>query len=189
MQRKARDVETLDLLSGLSRQKLELKVWRMARAGRNPSHPSQPKGRWDDGSFDVLYTACDRDGACAELHYHLTRGQPVFPSQLQICLYEFQLQLSSAFVFESVEGLAPFGIEAQKYGSFDYARLKEEYAPTQKLGEACQFLGADGLLVPNARWACQNTVVFAENIAVAGLTLIADHGPMDLRAWGRLHNR
>jgi hypothetical protein len=189
MQRKARDVETLDRLSSMPRHALQLTVWRMARRGRNASQSSQPKGRWDDGSFEVLYTACDRDGACAELHYHLTRGQPVFPSQLQIHLHEFHVLLTSALVFEDVESLTPFGIEAQKYGSFEYARLKEEYAPTQKLGEACQFLGADGLLVPNARWGCQNAVLFMGNMLSDNLRQVTDHGMIDLRDWARTHNR
>jgi RES domain len=189
MQRRARDVETLDLLTGLHRQKLELTVWRMVRAGRNPAVPSSPKGRWDDGSFEVLYTACKRDGACAELHYHLTFGQPVFPSQLRIHLHEFRLQVKLAYVFENLESLAPFGVDPQKYGSFDYARLQEEYSPTQKLGEACQFLGADALLVPNARWACQNAVLFAANMAHDALQPVADHGPIDLRTWARMNKR
>lgn len=189
MQRKARDVETLDLLSGFERHTLELTVWRMARAGRNPSLPSSPKGRWDDGSFEVLYTACERHGACAELHYHLTFGQPVFPSLLQVHLYEFRVQLNSAFVFENLESLAPLGIDPNRYGTLDYVRLQEEYSPTQKLGEACHFLAADALLVPNARWDCQNAVLMPSNRVQDSLQPVADHGPIDLRAWANMNKR
>ena len=187
MQRKARDVETLDLLTSLTRHALDVTVWRMVRAGRRSTLASRPKGRWDDGSFDVLYTACDRDGACAELHYHLTFGQPVFPSLLKVHLHELRVRLASAFVFEGLEALSVFGIDPQRYGSLDYARLREEYAPTQKLGEACHFLGADALLVPNARWACQNAVLFPANMGEHTLQPVKDHGPIDLRTWARMN--
>jgi RES domain len=186
--RKARDVTTLDLLAELSRQKHDRPIWRMARAGRNPLQPSAPKGRWDDGSFEVLYTAAERDGACAEMYYHLTRGQPVFPSQIMFRLYELSVSLSSVIAFENIESLATFGIAAANYGTMDYAGLKEEYAPTQKLAEAAAFLGADALLVPSARWPCQNVVLLMDNLHVNSLHLVKDHGAVDLRAWARDHN-
>ena len=42
-------------------------VWRVVTDGFDPLRPSRAGGRWDDGSFDVLYTSASRDGALAEI--------------------------------------------------------------------------------------------------------------------------
>ena len=151
----------------------------MARAGRNPLTASNPKGRWDDGTFDVLYTALAPDAARAEVHYHLTRAQPVYLSSLKIHLHELHADLQNVFVFESLEILAAFGIDPATYGTLEYARLQAEYSVTQQIGEAAHFLGVDGLVVPSARFPGQNLVVLVS----AKLTHEKDHGPQDLKRW------
>jgi RES domain-containing protein len=156
---------------------------RIARAGRNPLLATSPKGRWDDGSFDVLYTALEPDTARAEVHYHLTRLQPVFPSALQVHLHELKADLHNVLVFERIDDLAPFGVEAALYGSSEYAKLQSEYSVTQQIGEAAHFLGADALIVPSARWPGKNLVVFLNDKLIA----VKDHGPQDLKTWARQH--
>lgn len=184
--RKIRDPALLDRLQGLEPQSFKGKIWRMARAGRDPLIATSPKGRWDDGSFEVLYTAFSADAARAEVHFHLTRTQPVFPSALHIHLHEIEIELDKAFVFESIESLVPFGVDASHYGGLEYSRLQEEYSVTQRIGEAAHFLGADVLIVPSARWTEQNSVVISRH---SRLRHVADHGPQDLKAWGRLNSR
>ena len=184
--RKIRDPELLDRLQALPVEAFKGKIWRMARAGRDPLIATSPKGRWDDGSFEVLYTALSPDAALAEVHFHLTRSQPVFPSTLQIHLHEIETEAAKAYVFQSVEGLAPFGVDASQYGGLEYSRLQEEYSVTQRIGEAAHFLGADALIVPSARWPEQNLVVIS---SAAGLWHIRDHGPQDLKAWARVNGR
>ncbi len=98
----------------------------MARAGRDPLIATTPKGRWDDGSFEVLYAALSADAARAEMHFHLTRGQPVYPSSLQIHLHELECDLSEVYVFSSVEALVPLGVNRPDYGKLSYAKLQEE---------------------------------------------------------------
>jgi RES domain-containing protein len=156
----------------------------MTRAGRDPLVASNPKGRWDDGSFDVLYTALSPDAARAELHFHFTRSQPVFPSTLNIHLHEIAVEAQNVFRFESVDALVPFGVDTAQFGMLDYSRLQEEYSITQKIGEAAHFLGCDGLIVPGARWPEQNLIILSED---ANLRHVKDHGQQDLRAWGRAH--
>jgi RES domain-containing protein len=183
--RKIRDPQLLDRLLGLPRQAFHGKLWRMARAGRDPLISTRPKGRWDDGSFEVLYTALSPDAAQAELHYHLTRGQPVFPSLLQIHLHELEIDARQVYVFDDLDTLAPFGVEASRYGTSEYLKLQAEYSLTQQIGEAAHFLGCDGLIVPSARWPDQNVVVLPANLGLASLRHVKDYGPQDLKAWGR----
>jgi RES domain-containing protein len=177
--RKIRNPELLDQLQANEPQPFSGQVWRMARAGRNPLTASSPKGRWDDGSFDVLYTAREPDTARAEVYYHLTRAQPVFPSGLKIHLHELNADLQKVFAFESVEALAALGVDPATYGTMDYARLQAEYSVTQQIGEAAHFLGADAIMVPSARWPGQNLVV----LLATSLVHQKDHGPQDLKSW------
>lgn len=177
--RKIRSPELLDRLQAFQPQPFKNAAWRMARAGRNPLTASNPKGRWDDGSFDVLYATLEPDTARAEVYYHLTRAQPVFPSGLKMHLHELRADLQNVLVFGSLQTLAPFGIDPTTYGTSDYAKLQAEYSVTQQIGEAAHFLGADAIVVPSARFPGQNLVVFLNE----KLVHMQDHGPQDLRGW------
>jgi RES domain-containing protein len=183
--RRMRDPDLLDRLQAMPMGNYETQVWRITREGRSPLLASSPKGRWDDGSFDVLYTALTADTARAELHFHLTRGQPVFPSGLKLHLHELLITARRTLVFESVEALTPFGVSPAEFGTLDHARLQVEYAVTQQIGEAAQFLGVDALIVPSARWPSSNLVILVGNLADHALRNVADHGHQDLRSWAR----
>jgi RES domain-containing protein len=184
--RKIRDPDLLDRLQAVKPVAFTGTIWRMARAGRDPLVRTSPKGRWDDGSFEVLYTALSPDAALAEMHFHLTRSQPVFPSTLRIHLHEIACILQQVYEFASVEDLVPFGVTVSDYGGLGYARLQEEYAVTQQIGEAAHFLGGDGLMVPSARWPDQNLVVMSGD---AKLQHVKDYGVQNLKNWGRVNNR
>jgi RES domain-containing protein len=185
--RKVRDPELIERLQRQPTQPLHTKLWRITRAGRDPLLATSPKGRWDDGSFDVLYTALEPDTARAELHWHLSRSQPVFPSALKLHLHELELKADAAVTIASLSDLTAFGIDTSRYGSLDFARLGEEYALTQKIGEAANFLGHDALIVPSARWPGHNLVVLTAQLADNALMHIQDHGAQELRAWATDH--
>jgi hypothetical protein len=40
------------------------------------------------------------------------------------------------------------------------------YARTQEIGAAAAFIGCDGLIVPSARWSCDNLILFTDNLAM-----------------------
>jgi RES domain-containing protein len=177
--RKIRNPELLDALQQLPPQTFNANVWRLVRAGRNPLAASTPRGRWDDGSFDVLYTALEPDTARAEVHYHLTRSQPVYPSSLKIHLHEIAASGLQVLKFDTLDKLIPLGVDPAIYGSNDYSHLQAEYSVTQQIGEAAKFLGHDAIIVPSARWPGQNLVVFLTD----KLQQLRDHGPQDLKLW------
>ena len=74
-----RDRALIDTLEQLETQSFEGRVWRIARENRDPTLFFGGGNRWDDGTFDVLYTSLLREGALAEMRFHLGRGQPVIP--------------------------------------------------------------------------------------------------------------
>ena len=66
--RRARDLQLLDAIDAFTREPLDAEVWRVVADGRDPVLGSPSLSRWCDGTFDVLYTSLERDGAIAEIH-------------------------------------------------------------------------------------------------------------------------
>src|SRR5580692_2017979 len=104
--RTARDNNLLDALEDIEPEGLETKVWRVVREGRDPIQCSSVGGRWDDRTFDVLYTSTTADGAVSEMYYHLSRGQPVIPSLVQYRLHELNVTLATCVRIKSLDQLA-----------------------------------------------------------------------------------
>ncbi|MBI4922358.1 MAG: RES family NAD+ phosphorylase [Devosia nanyangense] len=187
--REIRDSDLLDRLDALSRVKRSLRVWRVIREGRDPCQCGAPGGRWDDGTFDVLYTCESADGAIAEIWFHLTKGQPVFPTKASYRLFELRLELRSCIVFPDLEALAKIGVDVSSYGQLSHADRELEYPRMQEIAEHAHFLGADGLCVPSARWGCANFVVFCDQIEPGKLASEKDHGLVKWDSWGQQNAR
>jgi RES domain len=171
-----RDARLMDALEAIETQGFSGNVWRVVREGRDPCLCNASGGRWDDGTFDVLYTSMERNGALAEMYFHLMRGQPVFPSKLRFNLFELKLDLKAVLPFPALDDLKALGLDTRRYGQLDYANRHEEYPTTQQIGEIASFLGCDGMIVPSARYACANMVVFCRNAGELASTILADHG-------------
>jgi RES domain-containing protein len=176
-----RDNSLLDALEKLAPVRFSGKVWRVVRLGRDALTASSAGGRWDDGTFDVLYTSQLADGVIAEMLFHLSRGQPVFPSRVRYGLHELQASLERARHLVDVAAIARLGVDTTHYGQLSYADRQQEYPRTQEVAEAAHFIGYDGLIVPNARWACSNVVLF--RTTPDAIDVVRDHGLVDWGAW------
>ena len=136
-----------------------------------------PSGaRWDPGTFDVLYTALARDGALAEIHFHLSR-QPVFPSKIRFHLCELSVRVEGLLRLPDMTALERLGVQRASYADLLYAR-------TQEIGDAAQFLGFAGMIVPSARWSGLNLVLFTDRLAPEALSA-RSHEAVDWAAWRR----
>lgn len=175
-ERRARDPELLDALDAQHPVSFEGHVYRIIPQGREPLQGYPAGGRWDPGLFDVIYMSLAREGALAEIHFHLSR-QPVFPSKLVAMLHRISVRTTRTLKFADLAALEPLGIAAAQYGEFDYRR-------SQEIGDAAFFLGFDGLMVPSARWDCQNLVLFADRFAPEDLAL-EESDVVDWSAWRR----
>lgn len=174
--RRARDLDLLDALEALKRVRVDSTVWRAVRKGCDPLSGSATAGRWDPGTFDVLYTALERDGAIAEMHFHLSR-QPVFPSKVDFVVTEIAVRTMRTLKFADLNELKPLGVNVK-----DYARVL--YRRTQEIGDAAAFLGFDGIIAPSARWDCHNLVIFSDQVRPDDLELI-ESSVIDFAAWRR----
>lgn len=174
-----RDTRLIDALDGREGVALDEVVWRVASDGRDPADCFASGGRWDDGTFDVLYTSFARAGALTEMRFHVSRGQPVIPTKREYRLHEVRVILENALDLSSMDDLAALGLNPQTFGQLSYADKGGEYPRTQEIGEVAHFHGFDGLIVPSARSAANNLVVFCDEVAPEGMEPIRDHGVID----------
>ena len=181
--RSVRDSDLLDALEAIQPEPYEGPSWRVVRESRDPLICSSAGGRWDDATFDVLYTSTARDGAIAEMHFHLSRGLPVMPSKLRYWVFELTVSLRRMLHMPSLASLMALGLDTARYGQLSYQERQQEYSRTQDIAEAAHFLEFDGLMVPSARWDCTNIVVFCDRVPPEALAVAKDHGLINWAAW------
>jgi RES domain-containing protein len=178
-----RDPDLLDAIEALDPTGWDGPVWRVVRDGRDPLVCGRGRGRWDDGTFDVLYTSLTDAGAVAEMRYHTARGQPIPPSKVRYRLFELQSAMHRALEFVDLAALEKVGMNTARYGDLAYSNRAGEDAFSQRLAEAAHFLGFDGLIVPNARHASLNAVIFCEQAPMDRLSVTGDRGLVDWDEW------
>jgi len=184
-----RDNKLIDAIEDYASVEFDGPVWRAVRDGRDPAQCSSSGGRWDDGTFDVLYTAAEKDGAIAEMYFHLKRGQPIFPSQVRYRLHELLASLKRALRLVDLEALSVLGIDTSRYGQLMYQERQAEYPRCQDIAEVAHFLGFDGLIVPNARWDCKNIVLFCDQLEHGSIEATIDHGFVDWIQWEQINKK
>jgi RES domain-containing protein len=182
MPRGVRDAALLDALEKLPQTRFSGRVWRSVREGRDPTECWRAGGRWDDRTFDVLYTSETREGAIEERRFHLFRGQPFPPSKVRYELFEIAVTMAAVVTFDSLAALEAVGMSAAGYGLASYVDKETEYPRSQEIAEACFFLGADGLWAPSARHASRNLVVSCEQEPRPAIELVRSHGLIDWSA-------
>lgn len=181
--RRARDSQLLDAVEAAPYGPLKRVAWRVVRDGRDPTHCSANGGRWDDGTFDVLYTSTRADGALAEMYFHLSKGQPVIPSRVVYRLFELDVTLTACVMIPDLDALTALGVKTSTFGRLSYGERQGEYPRTQEVGEAAHFHGRDGLLVPSARSDHLNLVVLCGIAGLEALEEVRDYGAIDWMRW------
>jgi hypothetical protein len=172
--RKPHDLALLDALDAFERVRYSGETWRVVRADRDPLLGTASGGRWDPALFDVLYTSLEADGALAEINFHLS-SQPVFPSKIKHRLHRLRVKAEKTLLLPDLTAMVPLGVEPARYREI-------LYAPTQAIGDAAYFLGFDSIIAPNARWPCNNLILFMDQIVVADLEII-DSVEVDWKEW------
>jgi RES domain-containing protein len=172
---RAHDDRLLDAISRIAPTDYDRTVFRVVREGRAPLDGSRGAGRWNPADLTVLYCSEAREGARAEIHFHLSRGQPVFPSRMRHNLWTLSAALKTTLRLLDIDQLVALGVETARYRDLLYNR-------TQEIAAAAAFLEYDGLIAPSARHACANLVVFLDNAAPGALTEIASE-PVDWAAY------
>jgi RES domain-containing protein len=176
---KRRDNRLIDAIEAIAPVEYSGTVWRIVREGRDPAQGSRSGGRWDDGTFDVLYTSERREGALAEMKFHLLRGQPVIPSLVKYRLHELEVAMQRTLRLLDLEALAALGLDTARYGLLSHAEKDAEYPRSQDIAETAFFLDFDGLVVPSARYDCLNVVLYCRRLRPGAIEARVDHGEVD----------
>jgi RES domain-containing protein len=176
----------LDAIEAETPTALSARLWRVVTDGRDPLRPGRSGGRWDDGSFDALYTSRERDGALAEAWFHAARGQPIPPSKPVKRIHQLDVALTRVLDLSGEGRLAALGVDMQRYGQLSYVQRGGEYPTTQQIGEVAFFHGYEAIIVPNARWPTSNVVILTEHVGIAQI-VVDDGEVVDLVAWRSLH--
>ena len=175
------DDRLLDALAAIEPVSYARDVWRVAREGRSPFDGSRGAGRWNPRELSALYCAEEKAGALAEVHFHLSRGQPVFPSRVRHVVWRLGVSLDHALKLLDLDRLAALGVDEARWRELLYER-------TQEIGAAAAFLGFDGLVAPSARFECANLVIFLDNAAPEAMCE-KDSEPVDWAAYRRQRPR
>ena len=168
------DPELLDRLEALPKEAFAGQVFRATRMNLDPSVSSYSGGRWmPRDAAAVLYTSLIKEGALAEMSFHLSLQsprptKPVAVHSLRVVAHR-TLRLIRA-------DLASLGVPESVYKDVNLPR-------TQEIGAAVEFLGCDGLIAPSARWPCDNLVLFSERLGVDATLELVNSETVDWIAW------
>ncbi len=169
------DDRLLDALGDIAGVEFDGPVWRVVRDGRSPLDGSRGSGRWNPSELSVLYCAQLPDGALAEIFFHLSRGQSVFPSRMRHSLFELTVNTANTLQLLDLDHLRRLGVDDARYHEILYDR-------TQEIAAAAAFLGFDGIIAPNARYQCNNLVLFLEDFPMDRIGVVSQE-PVDWDDW------
>jgi len=162
MHRTLRDIRLIDQVEALPVETYSGDVYRLVRDGRDPKICWHSQGRWDDGSFDVLYAATTADGALAEIQYHLSQLQPFGPDFLTYRMYRIPVAHLEVINLLEKTVLQSLGVDLAAWGKSGYVSRGEEYLRTQEIATVATFHERQGLLVPSARSSDANLVILIQ---------------------------
>ena len=175
------DRSLLDRLSQIRPERFQGEAFRATGKSVNPIAPSLNGGRWalppggDVGAF-VLYTSLQKEGALAEVCSFLAQLTPIPKARnLKVARLAVTASHVARLTWQQMSAL---GIDAERYGERDYGR-------TQEIGAAFAFLEFDGLIVPSARWNCDNLVLFTGNHALSETLEVRDIEEVEWRQWAQ----
>jgi hypothetical protein len=127
----------------------------------------------------VLYTSTERDGALAEIAFHWGQLTPIPKRSVSVHTLGVETSKTLRLIRADLDSL---GVEDSRYETVNYSR-------TQEIGAAVAFLGCDGLIAPNARWPCDNLMIYTDNVPLDRAFSIIDGSNVDWIVWARQHGR
>jgi hypothetical protein len=127
----------------------------------------------------ILYTSLERNGAIAEIAFHWSQLTPL--PQRPVAVHTLTVDTTNTLRLIRSD-LTSLGVEDAQYESINYVR-------TQEIGAAIAFLGCDGLIAPNARWSCENLMIFMDNVPLDRTFTVTDTSETNWIEWARQHDR
>lgn len=169
------DDRLLDALGEIEAHAYDGKAWRVVRKGLPVLDGSRGSGRWNPLHLSVLYTSKEADGARAEIYFHLSLGQSVFPSRMKHLLHELALKTDRTLFLADMSKLKELGVEESRYADLLNSR-------TQEIADAAAFLGFHGIIAPSARYNGENIMLFLGSFNLENIEIISEEA-VDWAEW------
>ncbi|MFQ5954117.1 MAG: RES family NAD+ phosphorylase [Kiloniellales bacterium] len=172
------DPTLLEQLSAFATERFDGEAFRATRASLDPLAPSTSGGRWAPvgdarHQIPILYTSLEREGALAETSYHWGQLTPR-PSKVAVI---HRIRVTTGRTLRLLRAdLERLGVNMAEFAGRDHRR-------TQEIGAAVAFLDRDGLIVPSARWHCDNLVIFTENHELSNDLAVTESEEVDWQTW------
>lgn len=123
--------------------------------GKYPPEAENTRGaRWNPPGVAAIYTSLAREGALAEAEHQIAI-QPVRP-RARRTLYTIEITLTQVLDLTDTDLLQELGVGEAELAADDMVVCRD-------LGGAAHWIGRDGLLIPSARSASTNLVIFPAN--------------------------
>jgi hypothetical protein len=120
-----------------------------------------------------------REGALAEVTFHRSQFTPI-PKQ-PVALHRLTVGTTKTLRLIRSD-LVSLGVREDLYETINYSR-------TQEIGAAVAFLGCDGLIAPNARWPCENLMIFMDHVPLDREFIVSETESVDWIAWAMRNGR
>jgi RES domain-containing protein len=144
----------LDALQAIVPEPWAGQAFRHTFADYAPDVENTRGARWNPPGTAAIYTSLTREGVLAEAEHQLSI-QPIRP-RVKRTIHTLDITLSSVLDLTSIEALARVGIGPSELSADDMSAC-------QQVGGATSWLNHDGLLIPSARSATVNLVIFPVN--------------------------
>jgi RES domain-containing protein len=148
------DPAILDILQELQPEEWRGTVYRHMLSDYHPGRDNTRGARWNPPGIAARYSSLSRETALAEAEYLLSSQDP--RPRVARTLYSIRVRLLSVLDLTSDDLLGRLGIGESELKAADYAAC-------QAVGGAAAWLEHDGLLVPSARHAGTNLVIYSTN--------------------------
>lgn len=152
-----RDPDLLERVEACVQQMFEGTAHRVVWADASPVQGSSvARGRWNspNSGFEVLNTSLDGDGAAAEFEAFWS----LFEQRPNRVALNWTLRVKLERVVElNFTQLEQLSVRQADYEGRDYAR-------TQEISDALNYLGCDGLIVPSAHHEDKNLIIYMQNL-------------------------
>lgn len=147
--------ELLDRLGVLAPQSWEGIVFRHTFGSYLVDRENTVGARWNPAGVPAIYTSLAFETAKAEVDYRIAL-QPLRPSA-ERRMHRLQVRLSKVLDLTDWALLGDLGVDKGSYGEIEPDKCKEVG------GAAAELLHLDGIVVPSARCAGNNLVIYPTN--------------------------
>jgi RES domain-containing protein len=147
-------LDLLNAIEAIQHQAWEGIVWRHMFADNPPTRVNDKGARWNPAGVLAIYCSLDRATALAEGDYAISL-QPLRPSAKRT-IFKLRISLNRVLDLSTPSILRELGLSEDEF-------LGTDHMPCRRIGGAVEWLEHDGMLVPSARSAGRNLVVFPRN--------------------------